>query len=330
VSVSMDKTGRVLDLPTGQCVDCVQFDTPATSVDLSPASDGWPPLMWGTWGSISGLTRPCKIIYLLAPVRKKAKPVKLSLPENLHVTSEDVIDEDDLKMETDVPEEVFASSEQISADLITPLPGSGWLNLLSLDIIKVKNKPKAAPKKPKAAPFFLLTIPGLETKFDLSNLSKDSEDSSRTLNLGFTNFTEFGSALGQASSDEHYLAMVASLMEKGPSGIDLEIRSLGPEGGGTIGALSQFLEMLKAGMRSNSSFEAVESYLGLFLKIHGDTIASEDELVNLLKRFRQFRMRSGPVYRGRLTLVSVFFSSVLFQISLQLDNPRVETSISAG
>jgi U3 small nucleolar RNA-associated protein 21 len=142
-------------------------------------------------------------------------------------------------METDVPEEVFASSEQISADLITLLPGSGWLNLLSLDIIKAINKPKAAPKKPKA--------------------------------------------LGQASSDEDYLAMVASLMEKGPSGIDLEIRSLGPEGRGTIGALSQFLEMLKAAMRSYSSFEAVESYLWLFLKIHGDTIASEDELVNMLK-----------------------------------------------
>jgi U3 small nucleolar RNA-associated protein 21 len=58
-------------------------------------------------------------------------------------------------------------------------------------------------------------------------------------------------------------------MEKGPSGIDLEIRSLGPEGRGTIGALSQFLEMLKAAMRSYSSFEAVESYLWLFLKIRG-------------------------------------------------------------
>jgi U3 small nucleolar RNA-associated protein 21 len=39
VSVSMDKTGCVLDLPTGQCVDYIQFDTLATSVDLSPASD---------------------------------------------------------------------------------------------------------------------------------------------------------------------------------------------------------------------------------------------------------------------------------------------------
>ena len=37
-----------------------------------------------------------------------------------------------------------------------------WLNLLNLDVIKAKNKPKAAPKKPKAAPFFLPTVPGLE------------------------------------------------------------------------------------------------------------------------------------------------------------------------
>ena len=37
-----------------------------------------------------------------------------------------------------------------------------WLNLLNLDVIKAKNKPKAAPKKPKVAPFFLPTVPGLE------------------------------------------------------------------------------------------------------------------------------------------------------------------------
>ena len=37
-----------------------------------------------------------------------------------------------------------------------------WLNLLNLDVIKAKNKPKAPPKKPKAAPFFLPTVPGLE------------------------------------------------------------------------------------------------------------------------------------------------------------------------
>ena len=33
----------------------------------------------------------------------------------------------------------------------------------------MRNKPKEAPKVPKSAPFFLPTVLGLETKFDLSN-----------------------------------------------------------------------------------------------------------------------------------------------------------------
>jgi len=288
VSVSMDKTGRVWDLPTGQCVDYMEFDTPATSVDLSPASDMMATSHVGDLGIYLWINKTLYDHITLAPVSKGAQPARLSLPGNHLVDSKDVIDEDDLKMETDEPEDVFASPEQISADLITlaNLPGSRWLNLLSIDVIKAKNKPKAPPKKPKAAPFFLPTIPGLETKFDLSNLPKDAEDQSRTLNLGFTSFTEFGSALGQAVTDDDFLAMVTNLMEKGPSAIDLEIRSLGPEGGGTLGALGQFLNMLKVGLKSNSSFEAVESYLGLFLKIHGDTVASEDDLMITLKEIQ--------------------------------------------
>jgi len=297
-------------------VDYVQFDTPATSVDLSPASDMMATSHVGDLGIYLWINKTLYDHITLAPVSKTAKPVKLSLPANLKVTPDDAVHEEDVKMETDEPEEVFASPEQISDDLITlaNLPGSRWLNLLNLDIIKAKNKPKAPPKKPKAAPFFLPTIPGLETKFDLSNLPKD-DDSSRTLNLGFTSFTEFGSALGQASSDEDYLAMVASLMEKGPSAIDLEIRSLGPEGGGTVGALSQFLEMLKVGLKSNASFEAVESYLGLFLKIHGDTIASEEELMTMLQEIQTVQEQKWTSLQGEidscLCLVTFFKSSFL-------------------
>ena len=47
---------------------------------------------------------------------------------------------------------------------------------MNLDVIKAKNKPKAPPKKPKAAPFFLPTIPGLATQFDLSAVEKDAEE----------------------------------------------------------------------------------------------------------------------------------------------------------
>jgi len=316
VSVSMDCTGKVWDLPTGQCVDYVQFDSPATSVDMSPSSDLMATSHVGDLGIYLWINKTLYEHVTLAPVSSSAAPVKLTLPSNMHVATSDIVEDDDVKMETDELEE-FISPEQISSDLITlaNLPGSRWLNLLNLDVIKAKNKPKAPPKKPKAAPFFLPTIPGLETKFDLSNLPNDSEGDSRSFSMGFTTFTEFGSALGQATSEEDYLAMVIILMEKGPSAIDLEIRSLGPEGGGTVGALRQFLMMLKVGLNSNTSFEALESYLGLFLKIHGDLLSSEEDLLELLKEIQTIEEQRWTTLQGDidscLCLVTFFKSSFL-------------------
>merc|ERR1711860_222308 len=61
----------------------------------------------------------------------------------------------------------FKSPDQISDELVTMslLPNSRWQNLLHLDIIKQRNKPKRPPRVPKAAPFFLPTVPGLQPKF---------------------------------------------------------------------------------------------------------------------------------------------------------------------
>merc|ERR1712025_15231 len=219
--------------------------------------------------------------------------------------------------ETDEPEEIFASPEQISADLITlaNLPGSRWLNLLSLDIIKAKNKPKAPPKKPKAAPFFLPTIPGLETKFDLSNISKEDENSSGKKAIGITNFTQFGASLGQAESEEDYIGMIDDLLAKGPSAIDLEIRSLGPEGGGTLGLLLQFLKMILTGLDTNLNFEVLEAWLGLFLKIHGDLVSSEEDLVAEVRNIQSKRdskwKQINEEMDSSLCMVTFFKSSFL-------------------
>ena len=284
VTVSMDGTGRVWDLPSGHCIDWVQFDSPPVSVDLSPNGDMMATSHVGDLGIYLWVNKTLYEHITLAPVSKTSQPVKLSLPANLSL-DEAVDQSEDVAMETEETDPEFASPDQISEDLITlaNLPGSRWKNLLHLDVIKAKNKPKAPPKKPKAAPFFLPTIPGLETKFDLSGLTPDDTDKSSTnVNLGFTSLTEFGTALSQADSDEEYLTAIKSLLEKGPSALDIEIRSLGPEGGGTIGTLSQFLSMLEVGFRHNSNFEALQSYLSLFLKLHGEVISKEEKVIKTL------------------------------------------------
>merc|ERR1711994_446736 len=214
VTVSLDSTARVWELPTGHCIDYLAFDKPATSVDLSPASDMMATSHVGDLGVYLWINKSLYSHLTLKPLSEESKPIPLSLPSHFLVEERET---SEVKMEEGEEEEEseFASPAQLSNELITlaNLPGSRWQNLLNLDVIKAKNKPKAPPKKPKAAPFFLPTVSRLETKFDLSNLPKDAEDQSRTLNLGFTSFTEFGSALGQAVTDDDFLAMVTNLME---------------------------------------------------------------------------------------------------------------------
>ena len=82
--------------------------------------------------------------------------VKQSQEEILEqgLESMDFKDEDD--------EVVSWDTEQVEDDMVTlaNLPEARWQNLLHLDVIKARNKPKVAPEKPKNAPFFLPTVTG--------------------------------------------------------------------------------------------------------------------------------------------------------------------------
>ena len=53
----------------------------------------------------------------------------------------------------------------------------------------------------------------------------------------------------------------------GPSAIDVEIRSLTPEGGGSVSVMAIFLKFIGSTLRSKKNFEIAQAYLGLFLKV---------------------------------------------------------------
>jgi len=278
VTVSLDSTARVWELPTGHCIDYIAFDKPATSVDLSPASDMMATSHVGDLGVYLWINKSLYSHLTLKPLSEESKPIPLSLPSHLLVEERET---SEVKMEVGEEEEEseFAPA-QLSNELITlaNLPGSRWLNLLNLDVIKAKNKPKAPPKKPKAAPFFLPTIPGLATQFDLSAVEKAAEENTLKTPVAIS-FTKFGAALSQAESEADMGGMLESLLELGPSAIDLELRSLAPEGGGSLGLMESFLKMIRLELKAGRNFEAVQSYLGLFLKLHGETVAEEEVLM---------------------------------------------------
>ena len=49
----------------------------------------------------------------------------------------------------------------------------------------------------------------------------------------------------QAETEADMGAMLESLLELGPSALDLELRSLAPEGGGSLGLMESFLRMIR-------------------------------------------------------------------------------------
>ena len=121
-------------------------------------------------------------------------------------------------------------------------------------------------------------------KFDLSGLKPKDEETNNVGSLGITSFTEFGKVLNQAESEDDYREVLKMLLDKGPSALDIEIRSLGPEGGGSLGLLSGFLQMLQTGFDDNRNFEMLQSYFSLFLKVHGTVIMKEKKLVTKLEQ----------------------------------------------
>ena len=57
------------------------------------------------------------------------------------------------------------------------------------------------------------------------------------------------------------------MKEMGPSAIDGEFRSLGPEGGGSVEQSASFMTFILDRLKSKEDFELVQAYLGLFLKV---------------------------------------------------------------
>lgn len=57
------------------------------------------------------------------------------------------------------------------------------------------------------------------------------------------------------------------LKELGPSAVDSEIRCLGPDAGGSVTVMCQFLDMIIHVLDTKKDFEISNAYLGLFLKV---------------------------------------------------------------
>ncbi|KAK3090298.1 hypothetical protein FSP39_010724 [Pinctada imbricata] len=286
ITSSMDSTVRVWDMPTGYLVDIFLLDSAVTSLSMSPTGDFLTTCHVDDVGVYlwSNMT-----LYSHVPLKQLPpdyEPVVMEMPSTKRRSEQ--VDETVDEEEEDYCQSEFKSLEQISDELVTLslLPKSRWHNLLNLDIVKMRNKPKEPPRVPKAAPFFLPTVAGLEPTFvtEKEDNKKSEKGLSHIAQGDLMPLSDLGKILSDGTECKYQNSYVLErLMELGPSVIDVQIRSLSPEGGGSVDVMVNFLRFIHYIIRTKRHFELANAYLGLFIKVHGDVICCEPRVVQELQ-----------------------------------------------
>jgi U3 small nucleolar RNA-associated protein 21 len=141
---------------------------------------------------------------------------------------------------------------------------------LNLEVVRQRNKPKEAPKQPEKAPFFLPTVGAAAT----SALKEDEEmgltplDRSRIRKMDAANGE---SVFSQYLRENDCPGIVETLKNLSPGAADLEIRSLEPE------EMVTFVEALTQRLKTRRDFELVQTWMAVFLRVHGEVVVSDSE-----------------------------------------------------
>uniref|UniRef100_A0A0B6Z6J4 Uncharacterized protein n=1 Tax=Arion vulgaris TaxID=1028688 RepID=A0A0B6Z6J4_9EUPU len=288
ISASMDCTVATWNVPTGKLIDLFIVRSAPTSISMSPCSNFLATTHVGDVGVYLWSNRTLYTHVSLAPLPADYTPRLAELPG----TAEN--DAEALVAIENVEEDEYKSAEQIADELVTLslLPASRWLNLLNLDVIKMRNKPKEPLKVPKSAPFFLPTVAGLMPKFEIQKDMSDPKANSHVKKPQLGSLSDLALMLTKAHNSSSYADVMKTMKEMGSSAIDREVRTLCAEEGGSDEVMTYFLEFIEAVLRSNKDFELAHSYLALFLKVHGEEIASKVELSTSLENLANTQLHS--------------------------------------
>ncbi|XP_061479842.1 WD repeat-containing protein 36 [Rhineura floridana] len=282
ITASVDCTIRTWDLPSGCLVDYFLLDSVAVSIAMSPTGDFLASSHVDDLGIYLWSNRSLYSLVSLRPLSPDYEPSVVMLPGTCPAQDVDVTEQEEISDEMIE----YDSPEQLGETLVTlsMLPKSRWRNLLNLDIIKQKNKPKEPPKVPKSAPFFIPTVPGLIPRYASVEHENDGHQS-KVVNLGvLAQKSEFHLQLEEALKNSNYKSPLSILKDMGPSSIEAELRGLSPDGGGSVKVMQSFLRMIEAMLNTKCDFELAQAYLALFLKLHLKILSSEPTLLAEVSR----------------------------------------------
>ncbi|RGB38492.1 Utp21 specific WD40 associated putative domain-containing protein [Rhizophagus diaphanus] len=279
VSTSLDTTIRTWDLPTGHLVDIFRVEDIPTSVTFSPTGDFLATSHVNNVGIFLWANRAQFYNVSLRNISDDEIIYTVALPTTTGLESDNE-DESDEVVNDKEDEKSFETAEQLSEQMITlsSMPKSKWQNLLNLETIKKRNKPKEPPKVDEKAPFFLPTLPGVDPKFIPVNNSNESKDKEKSKNIKMSDIkveTEFVRILKKNQEEGDYTEFFEFTKTLNPSAIDFELRSLSLEN--NFLDLKYFLNAIEFKLKTKKDFELVQAYLNHFLKIYGDIILSNND-----------------------------------------------------
>ena len=169
---SFDGTVRVWDVPTNTCVDWMTFASAPTALSLSTTGEFLATAHQGKLGISLWCDRSFFQTVHLDGANPPSKPYQMDEPAA--VAEDEDVDalakralEDNAKMsslganggksgnEEDLGEEKTIVPKKVGLITLSGLPAAHWKNLFNLELVKERNKPSEAPKKPPSAPFFL-------------------------------------------------------------------------------------------------------------------------------------------------------------------------------
>ncbi|CAG7734965.1 unnamed protein product [Allacma fusca] len=302
---------RTWDLPTSNLVDIFRLESIAKSMDYSPNGEFLVTSLHDSVGILLWMNKTVFAHVSLMPIPPDFEPPLISVPEIQHDADEEEIYQE------------YTSPDQLNENLITLslLPESRWKNLLNLDIIKMRNRPKQPPKNYEA-PFFLSGLTAQSNAVDGlpddSMLLDDKKDNAVDLKpvTSIIPLSKFVVKLLQPEkTSSNYEDLCVMLGNMPPTDIENELRSLAPVGDESVTSLKEFLIFLHQIFSTNRFYEASQAYLALFLKIHADTIRGNDELKVLLQDFsRTLESRDSQLIEqiNSILAFSSFLKSTLF------------------
>ncbi|KAK4273647.1 hypothetical protein QN277_016997 [Acacia crassicarpa] len=296
VSSSMDGSLRIWDVILARQIDAILVDVPITALSLSPNMDMlatthadkngvylWVnQAMFSSAPDVDSFVSGRHVVSIKLPCISSTNDSQVEHSDKLAKASE----------HKDVPG--FAARDKHIPDLVTLslLPKSQWQSLISLDIIKARNKPIEPPKKPEKAPFFLPAVPSIsgEILFEPNKLLEKEKDETSHEGEMFKKvdmpLSRFLYLLKSSAEGDNYASFTDYIKGLSPSNLDMELRMLQivddddqqeykkPE----LVSIEQLLDYFIHELSCKNNFEFLQAVIRLFLKIHGETIRQQSQL----------------------------------------------------